>query len=274
MTKPSKLTAETAEAMCEFARQGLPAGRAAALVGVHRVTAQRWMREGAAEIAEAADDAEDLGPRAAFAISFESARAEYLLSLSAAWRAAIERKDGNVAKAIQVMMASVSPDEFSERRATRTVDQRVAMQADLTVSRFAEMSVGDLHAARQRIADRRGAAKVEDGDDWRTAVADRPGPAGGDIDPGPPSEEKNSVPDNPQNGSQRRKSEIGGFTGAEPGLSQNISPTRARVPGASVEDDQLESVVAARSTPVHGGEVELTRTTSPFPPDDDADWKL
>ena len=58
MGRPTKLTPKVAGAICEYARKGLPLARAAVLEGVHRVSAQRWLAQGAAEIADAADDAE------------------------------------------------------------------------------------------------------------------------------------------------------------------------------------------------------------------------
>ena len=119
MAPPLKLTDDVAEQMCGFARQGLPVGRAAAMCGIHRVSAMRWLSQGATEIAEAGDDDGDLGPRAAFAISFEAARAEYLLGLSAAWQAAVARRDADTATAVANMLAVRAPDEFSDRRATR-----------------------------------------------------------------------------------------------------------------------------------------------------------
>ena len=122
MGRPLKLNDDLAEQICGFARQGLPVGRAAALVGVHRVTAQAWLAAGAneiAEIAEAGDGDAELGPRAEFAISFEAARAEYLLGLSAAWQAAVARRDAGTATAVQNMLAVRAPDEWSDRRATR-----------------------------------------------------------------------------------------------------------------------------------------------------------
>ena len=253
MARPTKLTAELAEEICEYARKGLPIRRAAALVGVHRVSAQRWMRQGALEIAEAADDDGELTPQAAFAIAFDAARAEFLLGLSTAWQAAIKRKDANVAKAVQVMMASQSPDEYSERRVVRTVDQKMALTGDIGVGRFAEMSDAELTGERQRIEARRAAAEAQPDDDWREAVAQRPAPAGGDIVPGPAPGEKNPEPGNPQSGSQTIKSQTRGFSGDDHALPQNISPTRARIlrnSDASVEDgpvgcpDRLDRLLA------------------------------
>ena len=268
MARPLKLNPAMAEAMCAHAELGLPIGRASALAGIHRCTAMRWLREGASEIDAITDDDDaDLSLRGRFAIDFEAARATYLLGLATKWQERIDKQDYNTAKAIQVMLASQSPDEYSERRATRTVDQRVAMQADLTVSRYAEMSVEDLDAERSRISARRAAAQADAGDDWQDAVVKRHAPAGEDIDPGPPSEEKTPEPDNPQSGSQKRKSEIGGFSGDDHGSTENISPTRARPSNAPVVAD-AESVVAALA-PEHDGEADLTRAASPFPPGDE-----
>ena len=179
MGRPFKLNPDLADQMCGFARQGMPIGRAAALAGCHRVTVQAWMREGAIEIGEAGDDDAELGPRAEFALSFGAARAEYLLKLNTQWQAAIARKDHNVANVIAAMLASQAPDEYSERRATRTVDQRTTLAGEIGVTRFASMSTEDLEGEHQRIQARRTAAKAQHGDDWREAMVDRPGQAGG-----------------------------------------------------------------------------------------------
>ena len=169
----------------------MPLRRAAALAGVNRTTAWRWENQGAAEIDQAPDDGEELSPHARFTLAFGQARAEYLAELTAAWKAAVKRKDHHVAKVIATMLASQSPDEYSERRAARSIDQRTTLTGEIGVNnRFAEMTTDDLHAERERIAERRVAAKIADGDDWRTAVADRPGPAEVDIDPAPAPAEK------------------------------------------------------------------------------------
>ena len=72
MTGPTKLTDEVSEAICTHARAGMPLNRAAALSRINRITAWRWMNEGAAE----------LGPKARFALNYGEARAAYLLELS------------------------------------------------------------------------------------------------------------------------------------------------------------------------------------------------
>ena len=148
------------------------------------------------------------------------------------------------------------------------------MQADISVNRYAEMSVEELAGESERIQARRAAAKAQDGDDWRGAEAHRPGPAGVDIDPAAQSVEKTPEPDNPQSGSQKRKSEIGGFTADDDGSTQNLSPTRAQVSGAPVEDDGEVFVVPTPSSPGHSGEADLTRDASPLPDDDDDDVVL
>ena len=270
MTGPTKLTNAVSEIICQHARAGLPLRRAAAMAGVNRITAWRWETQGATEIDQVGDDDDaELGPRALFSLAYGQARAEYLAELNAAWKSAIAGKDSNRAKAIQIMLAAVSPDEFSVRRATRSVNQTTTLQGEIGVTRFAEMSTEDLDAERQRIAARRTAARVEDGDDWRGAVADRPGPAGGDIDPAPAAEEKNLSAVNPERSLSNRKSQVGGLPAVSPASPENILPSRARDLSAPVVDDQAEFVVAAQSTPAHSGGEELTRTSPPFPPDDD-----
>ena len=283
MRKAFKLTPETAEAMCGYARQGLPAGRAAAMCGIHRVTAQRWLREGAIEISEAGDGDTALGPRAEFATSFEAARAAFLLGLATKWQECIDKQDYNTAKAIQVMLASQSPDEYSERRATRTVDQRVAMQADLTVNRFASMSADDLDAERQRIAGRIDAAQALGGDeDWRAAAVRLPRQEGDDDGPDPAVGKNNLLAENLHSGSQTRKTQSGALPAVRPASPENILPSRAQVSGASVADDQAEFVVAAGLTPDHtGGDEVATYAVASSPPllpalaaDDDDETKL
>lgn len=252
MAAQNKLTADTAEAICEFARQGLPVGRAAALVGVHRVTAQRWMREGAAEIAEAADGDDELGPRAAFALSFDAARAEFLLGLSASWQAAIKRKDANVAKAVQVRMASASPDEFSERRVIRTVDQTTTLAGEISVSRFAAMTDDELHAERSKIAARRDAAQACAGaDSWQAAAVRMPGQETDEDQPERAAGENNSTVEKPKRSVSTRKPQSRGLGVDDGGLSQKNIPTRARNSNASVEDGPVV-MVPAEPAPEHG----------------------
>ena len=279
MAAQNKLTADTAEAICEFARQGLPVGRAAALVGVHRVTAQRWMREGAAEIAEAADGDDELGPRAAFALSFDAARAEFLLGLSASWQAAIKRKDANVAKAVQVRMASASPDEFSERRVIRTVDQTTTLAGQISVSRFDAMTDDELHAEREKIAARRDAAQAgAAGDDWQAAAVRMPGQDKDEDQPERAAEEKTSTVENPKRSVSTRKPGTATKGSGDGGLAQKISPTRARNSNASVVDGPSD-VQTDGTAPEHGeGGVSFAGAppSPPFPTsaDDDEDTKL
>ena len=229
MAAKSKLTADTAEAICEYARQGLPVGRAAALVNVHRVTAQRWMREGAAEIAEAADDDDELGPRAAFAISFDAARAEYLLGLSAAWQSAIARKEPHVAKCIQVMMASQAPDEYSERRVIRTVDQTTKLEGQISVSRFDTMTTDDLNAEREKIMARRDAAQAGAGSDsWQSAAVRTPHQGTEEDQLERAAGENISTVENPKRSLSTRKSGRGTKGFGDHGLSEKNMPSRAR----------------------------------------------
>ena len=220
MGRPTKLTAKVAEAICENARKGLPLGRAAVLVAVHRVTAQRWLAEGALEIADAADDAE-LSLCAQFTIDFESARAGYLLGLATKWQECIDEGDYNTAKSVQVMMASQSPGEYSERRVTRSVDQRTTMSAEINVNRFADMTTGELATERQQIAARREATEIADADDadWRSAAVRLP-KTGKEIP------ETNNL----DSGSRTVKSDVGGLAANERGSPHDISPTRARAP--------------------------------------------
>ena len=267
MAAKSKLTAELAEAMCEYARQGLPVGRAAALVGIHRVTAQHWMSIGAAEIAEAGDDDDDLGPRAAFAISFDAARAEYLLGLSAAWQAAVARKDPNTPKVIATMLASVSPDEYSERRATRT--QHTTLTGDVTVGRFATMSTDDLNAARAKIVARRDAAQAGAADDcWQSAAVRMPRQGTDEDRHGPAAGKNNSTVGNPGSESQTRKTQSGGLGGDDPGVSQKNISSRARSSNASVEDGPSD-VQTDGPAPEHGEGGATFAGAPPSPPDDE-----
>ena len=218
------------------------------MCGVHRVTVQRWMSQGAVEIAEAAeggDDDAELGPRAEFALAFETARAGYLLELSEAWKTAISKRDANTAKVVATMLASVSPDEFSERRVVRTVDQKTTLAGEIGVTRFTEMSVEALDAERERIQARRAAAKAQPDDDWRDAAVKRPGPPGEDIDPAPRPGEKTPASADPGSGSQTRKLNLGALPGHDRGSTTNISPTRARTLNASVEDDKADVVAVA-----------------------------
>ena len=215
MPYPAKLTKALAETMSQHARQGLPIGRAASLSGIHRVTAQRWLREGAAEIDQAGDDDADLSLRATFAIDFEAARAQYLLGLTVQWQAAVKRKDANSAKVIATMLASVSPDEFSERRATRTIDQRTTLAGEVAINRYASMSVEDLAAERERIEQRRNATEGEA--DWRQAAVRLPG-----------VREKRTSELEPDSGSLNRKSAIGGLPKDDDGPSHNNPPSRAQ----------------------------------------------
>lgn len=119
MGKVIKLTDALTAEMCRYVLRGLPAGRAAALCGVHRITVQRWLSQGAAEIAAAGDDDSALGPRARFVIGFEGARAIYLLGLSDAWKAAVARRDAGTATAVLNMLSIRAPDEFGDRRLAR-----------------------------------------------------------------------------------------------------------------------------------------------------------
>ena len=276
MAAQSKLTDETAEAICEFARQGLPVGRAAALVGVHRVTAQRWMREGAAEIAEAADDGDELGPRAAFALSFDAARAEFLLGLSASWQAAIKRKDANIAKAVQVRMASASPDEFSERRVIRTVDQTTTLAGEISVSRFDSMTIDDLNAERERILARRDAAQAGAGaDSWQAAAVRTPHQVGEEDLSERAAEENNSTVEKPIRSVSNRKTRVGGLGGDDPGLSEKNISTRARSSlNAPVAAEEAEFVAAALAPGAADGGAGLAGPAPPSPLSDDDETEL
>ena len=219
MPYPAKLTKALAETMSQHARQGLPIGRAAAISGIHRVTAMRWLREGASEIDQAEDDA-DLSPRAQFAITFERARAEYVLGLNVAWRKAVKGKDANLAKSVAAMLASVSPDEYSERRVVRTIDLKVS--GNLAVSRYSTMSAEDLDAERSRIEQRRKATAGDD--DWRGTAARLPGQCSDDAGP----ERKNPTVEIVDSGSINRKSQITPLPADDGGSSGNISPSRTR----------------------------------------------
>ena len=172
MGQPLRLTPDLADRICEYARQGMPLARSSVLCGVHRVTALRWLTQGAAEIAERDEtgDEGELPIRAQFAIDFENARAGYLLGLATKWEKFISEGDYNSAKAVQTMMSSQSPDEFSERRVTKTIDQKVAMSAELSVNRFAAMTAEELGEERAKIEARRSATEIEGDDDWRQAA--------------------------------------------------------------------------------------------------------
>ena len=209
----------------------MPLNRAAALAGVNRITAWRWQTEGAAEI-DAGDDDDELGMLARFSLDYGAARAAYLLELSEAWKEAVVRKDGNVAKAIQTMMAAISPDEFSERRATRSINQTTTLAGEIGVSRFGSMSAEELTAEREMIQARHDAAAPLPADDWRSAVVQLPGPAGGDSETPAPSEKKTPVPGKPESGSRTRKSGNGALPARNQDFPRNISPTRARSPYA------------------------------------------
>ena len=251
--------------MCEFARKGLPIGRAAALVGIHRVTAQSWLSQGAIEIAEAGDEDGELGPRAAFAISFEAARAEYIVALNAAWQAAIARKDPNVAKAVAVMLASVSPDEYSERRVVRSVDQRTQVSGEIGVSRFSTMSAEDLSQEREKIAARLDAQALGQDDDWRAAAVRLPGEVRAeDIDPATPLDE-NPTWEKSERSLSTRKPRSGALPGDEPGFSHKNIPSRALASlNVPVVDDPAD-VVATGSAPGTTGEGGVLSDALPSP---------
>ena len=266
MGRPLLLTDELSKTVCEYAAEGMPLGRATALVGVNRTTAWRWVREGEAEIDAAGDDGGELGPRGQFALDYGSARAGYLRRLNAQWEAAIKRKDYNTAKAVQVMLASQSPDEFSERRATRSINQTTTLQGEIGVARFATMSDVELTAERERMEARRAAAKAQPDDDWREAMVDRPGPAGGGIDdPAPVPVEKNPISAIADSGSTNRKIRAGAKGVDDYASPQNIFPTRARPSlDAPVEADEAV-VVDVKSAPGHTGGGEGSGSPSPSP---------
>ena len=258
----------------------MPIGRAASLAGCHRVSAMRWLSLGAAEIAEAGDNADELGPRAAFAISFEEARASYLLELSEAWRAAVAAKDANTAKAVAAMLSSQSPDEFSERRAVRSIDQRTTLAGEISVSRFDTMTDDALRGEREKIAARVAAGEAGAGAaSWQDAAVRLPSsPVGTEDDPDPVAGENNSTVEKRQSGSQTRKTQVGGFSVDDPADSGKNMPTRARTTGAPVVDDPVV-MVPAGSAPgrVGGGGVAVAGAPPPpplSPPDDDEDTKL
>ena len=195
MTRPTKLTDEVSEAICAHARMGMPLVRAAALSRINRITAWRWQSEGAAEI-DAADDDAELGPRARFALNYGEARAAYLLELSSKWKGAVDKKDANTAKVIAAMLSSQSPDEFSERRATRT--QHTTLTGDVNVGRFDSMTTDDLNTERSKIAARRDAAQAgAAGDDWRAAAVRMPSPVGEEDIPERAAGENNSTVEKP-----------------------------------------------------------------------------
>ena len=253
MGRPLKLTTDLAEAMCEYARQGMPVGRASALCDVHRVSAQRWLREGAGEVDAAGEDEDAvIGMRGQFAIDFEGARAAYLLGLLTKWQERIDKQDYNTAKVIAAMMASQAPDEYSERRATRTIDQRTTLQGEIGVTRYASMSTEDLDAERQRIEARRTAAKVDVGDDWRDAVVARL------------PEEKTLNQETAERSLLTVKRKVGGKPDDHQAFSQNIPPSRAQGSDALVEADQAEFVAAALAPSATGeGGVVLARSLVP-----------
>ena len=265
MTRPTKLTDQVSEIICQHARAGLPLRRAAALANVNRVTAWRWEAQGAAEIDQAPDDGAELGPHARFALACGQARAEYRAELTTAWKAAITRKDANGAKAVQVMLASVSPDEFSERRATRTIDQHTTMSGDVTVNRFASMSAEELDTERSKIAARIDAAQALGADDsWRAAAVRMPGQGTEEDRPESAVGENNSTAEKPKRSLSTRKL-VGGLNPqADPGLSQENITTRARASNASVVDGP-SVLVPGGSAPDHG-EGGVSAGASPSPP--------
>ena len=273
MARATKLTDAISDAICAHARQGMPLVRAAALARVNRVTAWRWQSEGAAEI-DAADDDAELGLRARFALNYGEARASYLLELSDAWKGAIKRKDANTAKQIQSMLSSQSPDEFSERRATRSVNQHTTLSGDVTVGRFATMSTEDLDAEREKIAARRDAAQAGAGADcWQAAAVRMPGQDKDEDQPGRAAGENNSTVENPKRSVSTRRTQSGALAVGDHGLAQKISPTRARASDASVEDGPSD-VQTDGTAPEHGeGGVSFAGAppSPPFPTSADDD---
>ena len=123
------------------------------------------------------------------------------MRLSEQWQAAIDEGCHNTAKAIQVMMASQSPDEYSERRVTRSVDQRTTLTADVAVSRYSAMTSDELATERDLIEARREETEIDVADDadWRSAAVRLP------TSPG----KENIEAGTPDSGSQKRKSEVG-----------------------------------------------------------------
>ena len=235
MGRPLKLNTATAAAMVANAKLGLPIGRASALAGVHRCTAMRWLAQGAAEIDAAGDDEDgELTLRARFSIDFESARASYLLGLVTKWQERIDKQDFNTAKVVAAMMASQAPDEYSERRATRT--QHTTLTGDVTVGRFDGMTDDDLHAERSKIIARRDAAQAgaAGADSWQAAAVRMPGQDKDEDQPERAAEEKTSTVENPKRSVSTRKPGTATKGFGDGGSPQNISPTRARVSGAPV----------------------------------------
>ena len=272
MTGPTKLTDEVSEAICTHARAGMPLNRAAALSRINRITAWRWMNEGAAE----------LGPKARFALNYGEARAAYLLELSDAWKRAIGRKDANTAKVIAGMLSSQSPDEFSERRATRHVDQHTTMSGEIGVNRFSAMSAEDLDQERTKISARIDAAQALGMDDsWQAAAVRMPSQVGEEDLPERAAGENNSTAQKSGSGSQTRKTQSGGLGVDDPGVSQKNSPSRAQASDASVVAG-LKDVVADGLAPDHNGERGASSPGVPPSPilqalaaeDDDEDTQL
>ena len=281
MTGPIKLTDKVSEIICQHARAGLPLRRAAAMAGVNRITAWRWETQGATEIDQVGDDDDAvLSPRAIFSLAFGQARAAYLAELNAAWKSAIAGKDSNRAKAIQTMLAAVSPDEFSERRATRTIDQHTTMSGDVTVGRFDAMSDDDLHAEREKILARRDADKAGAGADcWQSAAVRTPHQGTEEDQPERAAGENNSTVKKRQSGSRNRKPGTATKGFGDHDLAEKISPTRARTSDASVVDGP-SGVQTDGTAPEHAGEggvsVAGAPPSPPFPTsaDDDEEVKL
>ena len=268
MTRATKLTDEVSEAICAHARQGMPLVRAAALSRVNRVTVWRWQSEGSAEI-DAADDDAELGLRGRFALNYGQARASYLLELSDAWKGAIKRKDANTAKQIQSMLSSQSPDEFSERRAIRSVNQTTTLQGEIGVGRFASMSAEDLAAERQRLMDRMDAAQAGAADDsWRSAAVRMPHQGTEEDLPERAAEENTSTVEKPDSGSQTRKSRSDPLPLDDSGVSQKNTPSRARTSDASVVDGP-SVLVPGGSAPDHGEGAATLAGAAPSSSDDD-----
>ena len=249
MTRPTKLTDKVSEAICAHARQGMPLVRAAALSRINRITVWRWQSEGAAEI-DAADDDDELGLRGRFSLNYGEARASYLLELASAWKGAIERKDPHTAKQIQAMLSSQSPDEFSERRATRT--QHTTLTGDVNVGRFDAMTDDELHAEREKIMARRDAAQAgAAGDDWQAAAVRMPGQGTEEDQSERAAEENTSTVENPKRSVSTVKRDRGPLAVGDGGLSQKNIPTRARNSNASVEDGPVV-MVPDGTAPEHG----------------------
>ena len=272
MTGPIKLTDAVSETICTHARAGMPLNRAAALARINRITAWRWMNEGAAEI-DAADDDVELGPRARFALNYGEARAAYLLELASAWKGAVDKKDANTAKVIAAMLSSQSPDEFSERRATRT--QHTTLTGDVTVGRFDTMSDDDLNAEREKIAARRDAAQAGAADDsWQSAAVRMPSPVGEEDIPERAAEENISTVEKSDSGSITCKTRVGAKGVGDHGLAQKNTATRARDSNASVEDGPSD-VQTDGTAPEHVGEggvsVAGALPSPPFPASADDD---